>query len=175
MLRQLDGGCSVPIGCETTIIEEIDSSHRSTSNSPIIISRPSTPYDKHSATITLTGTITSLAGTSSVIATATKLVHSLADAEALGLEIALQLVAKGGRVILEELGKHIKEVGGEEGKEIPFEANTPPSMTYSTEMRKPVQPIEISNVSPPSSPTLKSSRPRSLTYPGDQCQRPAGW
>lgn len=177
MLRYTEGGCSLPIGCETTIVEEIARSMRSTTPSRSnglspIISRPSTPYDKHIATISLTGTITSLAGTSSVIATSTRLIHSIEEAEIMGEDIAKELIRKGGRAILEELGKHIKEVGGEEGKEIPFESNNHLDLTYSTEM------IKVAGVGSPlaSAPIpIKSPRPRSLTYPGDVCKRPAGW
>lgn len=62
----------------------------------------------HHATLELTGTITSLSGTRSVIATSRRRIHSVEDAEELGMEIARELVAGGGQDILEELGRHVK-------------------------------------------------------------------
>lgn len=117
MLKVVSGGCSTPLGCRTTIIEA-PSSHENTS---ISLSRHSTPYDSHSATITLTGTITSLSGATSVITTLSKLCNSIADCETLGSEVALALIARGGKGILEELGKHIDEVG-DQSRMIPLEA-----------------------------------------------------
>ncbi|KAL8293146.1 hypothetical protein RQP46_000840 [Phenoliferia psychrophenolica] len=157
MLHYLEGGCSVPVGCETFLVEEVElaacpvvgrknqsplptpllnaggpplqiggTTHRNGISNGLPIGhplRPSHPHDPHSATLTLTGNITSLAGTSSVLATATRLIHSIAEAEQLGADIAKELVAGGGRAILEELGRHIKDVQGEDGKEIPVVPN----------------------------------------------------
>ncbi|GAA6015093.1 hypothetical protein JCM10207_008728 [Rhodosporidiobolus poonsookiae] len=78
----------------------------------------------HHATLELTGTITSLSGTSAVIVTLRRRVHSVEDCEVLGAEVARELIEGGGKEILTELGRHVKEVGGGEqahdGKEIPF-------------------------------------------------------
>ncbi|KAK4705791.1 hydroxymethylbilane synthase, partial [Phenoliferia sp. Uapishka_3] len=158
MLHYLEGGCSVPVGCETFLVEEVKQAQcpvigpRNSSSSlpeplanaggpPLQIGgtthrngisnglpighplRPSHPHDPHSATLTLVGNITSLAGTSSVLASATRLIHSISEAEQMGADIAKELVAGGGRAILEELGKHIKDVQGEDGKLIPVEPN----------------------------------------------------
>ncbi|KAM0754214.1 hypothetical protein T439DRAFT_323088 [Meredithblackwellia eburnea MCA 4105] len=154
MLHYLEGGCSVPVGCESFLVEETDpalcpvvgfrgplSPLKAVIPSPLPnplplprngISnglplghplRPSHPNDPHSAHLTLTGTITSLSGSRSVIATRQKLIHSIAEAEEMGKEIAQELIKGGGRSILEELGRHIKDVQGVDGKEIPLEPN----------------------------------------------------
>lgn len=198
MLGVLEGGCSVPVGCETRLVEE-------KTRCPVMVTglalegvpnphvdpktqRPSSPYDQHSATLTLTGTITSLAGTSSVLATSTRLVHSIEEAEALGADIANELIKGGGREILEELGKHVKEVGGEEGAEIPFESNRALSIpipivgrNYGMDDPEESAVLNESLAQSPKSPTspfgsLKGrSRHGSLTYPGEVCLRPSGW
>ncbi|GAA5869045.1 hypothetical protein JCM8547_008685 [Rhodosporidiobolus lusitaniae] len=92
----------------------------------------------HHATLELTGTITSLSGTHAVIATAKRRIHCIEDAELLGEEVARELVEGGGKDILTELGRHVKEVGGpdsqHDGKEVgqgekyvvPGGANTAP-------------------------------------------------
>ncbi|GAA5889331.1 hypothetical protein JCM6882_000710 [Rhodosporidiobolus microsporus] len=93
-----------------------------------------TASPSHHATLELTGTITSLSGTHAVIATLRRRVHCVEDCEALGAEIAKELIEGGGDRILTELGRHVKEVGGgdaaHDGKPIPFAipggANTAP-------------------------------------------------
>ncbi len=144
MLHYLEGGCSVPVGCESSI-EEIEplpvddslvkaalvnSANGSRRGSPTLGSRSSSrsstlrtgrdsPHpmvdDDHSARITLTGTVTSLSGQSSVLASHTANVYSIADCEALGKAVARELIAKGADEILRELGRHVKEVQGEGG------------------------------------------------------------
>jgi len=76
-LRVLEGGCSVPVGTATTL-------------------------DAHGK-LTITGTITSLAGDRHVEQTRSKEVNSVEGAEALGQEVALALIETGGRVILDEV------------------------------------------------------------------------
>ncbi|ORY54597.1 porphobilinogen deaminase, dipyromethane cofactor binding domain-domain-containing protein [Leucosporidium creatinivorum] len=105
MLKVLEGGCSVPVGVESSLVE------LALPGSPppqaTFLSGAPRPHnraeDPHAATITLHGTVTSLSGTSSVIASITRNVYSIADAEALGADIAAELIAGGGREILEEL------------------------------------------------------------------------
>lgn len=145
MLHFLEGGCSVPVGCESSIEEieplpvELDLVKAALTNSANGTSRRSSPTlgsrsssrsstlrtgrdsphpmvdDAHSARITLTGTVTSLSGLSSVLASHTADVHSIADCEALGKAVARELIAKGADEILRELGRHVKEVQGEGG------------------------------------------------------------
>ena len=126
MLKVLEGGCSVPVGCESKLVEEPPKDgHRPAM--PRLMSgvprKPNRATDPHSATVTLTGTVTSLAGTSSVVAAITRTIHSVDEAEQLGADVAEELVAGGGKEILEELGRHVKEVHGNEGQEIAFESN----------------------------------------------------
>lgn len=113
LLRRCEGGCSVPISTVTSIrplgVEEAGAcpvAHK--------MANVATALDEvHPAYLTLTGAITSLAGTRSIERTMSRVVHSMVDAEALGESVASQLIAHGGRSILEELGKHVQEVKGE--------------------------------------------------------------
>lgn len=150
MLHYLEGGCSVPVGCESSI-EEIEPlpvtvdlvkaaltnsangngngtststsrrslGSRSSSRSSTLRTGRDSPHpmvdDDHSARLTLTGTVTSLSGLTSVLASHTADVHSIADCEALGKAVARELIAKGADEILRELGRHVKEVQGEGG------------------------------------------------------------
>ncbi|KAL8286698.1 hypothetical protein RQP46_004226 [Phenoliferia psychrophenolica] len=205
MLHYLEGGCSVPVGCESFLVEEID-----VNKCPVVggtptktlravdlpangISdglpfghplRPTNPHDPHSATLTLTGTITSLAGTSSVLATKTRLIHSIAEAEQMGAEIARELVAGGGRAILEELGRHIKDVQGEDGKEIPSEPNglgagyplVPTKSAVNTAPEVKSEHAEKSEqVEMPGGAGAELGKRRSVFQEGEVCQRPSGW
>jgi len=79
MLRVLEGGCSVPVGTAT----EIDASGK----------------------LTLTGTVTSLTGDRHVEQTRSRQINTVADAEALGEEVAKVLIETGGREILDEVTK----------------------------------------------------------------------
>lgn len=121
-MRVLEGGCSVPVACESRLVDLAPAPTSTTerkSNGRHIISI----YDPHSARMTLTGNITSLSGATSVTRIQTAIINSIADAEALGASVAQELIAGGGKAILEELGRHVKEVTGPEGKELPFESN----------------------------------------------------
>lgn len=154
----LEGGCSVPVGAESSI-EEIEetaaqlaaeeqdlvklalvtnntavtnerpvfqTSSRSSSRSSTLRTGRSSPHpmvdDPHAARLTLTGTVTSLSGLTTVVANATAVVRSIAECEALGARVAKDLIAKGADQILKELGRHVKEVQGE-GTFIPLEPN----------------------------------------------------
>ena len=156
MLHVLQGGCSVPVGAETEITKiHTDSATRL-------------------ASLTLTGTVTSLSGKASVLATITRQVSTIEDAEAVGAAVAEELIATGGRQILAELGKHIKEVGGPEldGKEMPFvgnnlgercAVNTPP--VTSVARRESFGASEL----------LKSPPRTVYKDEGEVCLRPEGW
>lgn len=73
---------------------------------------PSCPSDArmttHHATLTLTGTITSLSGTRAVLCTLARRVHSIWECEQLGADVARELIEGGGDEILTELGRHVK-------------------------------------------------------------------
>lgn len=89
-LRVLEGGCSVPVGVESSIVEErIDVDGE-------VVSR---------STLTLTGTVTSLSGTKHVVQTLTKAVGSLKEAEVVGEAVARTLIENGAKDILAEIGK----------------------------------------------------------------------
>ncbi|KAF8588486.1 porphobilinogen deaminase [Ramaria rubella] len=79
-LRVLEGGCSVPVGTQTVLEGEGEV-----------------------ATLTLTGTITSLSGDRHVQQTLSREVSTVEDAEALGEEVAKSLIGTGGREILQEV------------------------------------------------------------------------
>ncbi|GAA6062847.1 hypothetical protein JCM10212_001853 [Sporobolomyces blumeae] len=176
MLKVLEGGCSVPVGCETKLTQVwvkggegddvqlkgyitpqaaaaerlsgyfgtsprvngakslYDRKHENgTTDSRLVIPSPhlcphhDTQGSLHHATLTLTGTITSLSGTHAVISTVSRKVHSVDDCEALGRDVALELIEGGGKEILTELGRHVKEVGGDEldGRPIPSSIPAP--------------------------------------------------
>jgi len=168
MLKVLEGGCSVPVGCETKLSQvwvkggegdlkenrvngfitpqvhqrninnnkggyfglPPNTNNNNNDDSRLIIPSPhlcphhDTQSSLHHAVLTLTGTITSLSGLSSVVSTISRKVHSVDDCETLGRDVALELIEGGGKEILTELGRHVKEVGGEDsnhdGKEIPI-------------------------------------------------------
>lgn len=225
MLHYLEGGCSVPVGCETFLVEELDPAKCPASRrcpvvkagvavgnisgltSSLLLSggpsphptlelprngisnglplghplRPTSPHDPHSATLTLTGTITSLAGTSSVIASTTRLIHSIEEAEQMGRDIAKELVHGGGKAILEELGRHIKDVQGEDGKEIPVEPNGnglgyPVKSPINTAPQAKSLHAEMpGGGTVPEEATLSVSPHRTVFVEGEVCLRPAGW
>lgn len=141
MLHYLEGGCSVPVGCETTLVDvsstSLDWGDEESASPPSKI-----------ANMTLTGTITSLSGLAFVIVTESAVVESAEEARALGERVAVELIRRGGRAILEELAKHVKEVGQEEGKEVPFQPRGLPQADA----------VE-----------------RSVYLEADACMRPAGW
>ncbi|KAI5478546.1 major facilitator superfamily protein [Pseudohyphozyma bogoriensis] len=190
MLKILEGGCSVPVGCESFLVEEVDVALCPVAGAPSAPTSPridahfirngisnglppghpspkTSPHDPHSATLTLTGTITSLAGTSFVIASSTRLVHSIAEAEALGAEIARELVIGGGREILQELGRHVKEVTGVDGQEIPMVGNNA-RPSNGIDMPPPAKNL----VCPVTHATSPKSPHRTVFREGEVCLRP---
>ncbi|GAA5939467.1 hydroxymethylbilane synthase [Sporobolomyces koalae] len=234
MLKVLEGGCSVPVGCETKLTQvwvkggEGDAKENRVNGtvtpqvhvrsaksngggyfnlpsvngvtkednrliipSPHICPHHDTQTSLHHATLTLTGTITSLSGTHSVISTISRKVHSVDDCEALGRDVALELIEGGGKEILTELGRHVKEVGGDEldGRPIPTSI---PSPTPAHPMSIPIHPANHSvatdqvlehmqAVSPPSASNgYLSKSPKSVPKvfrvgSGEKCLRPQGW
>lgn len=192
----LEGGCSVPVGCESKLVElPLPKEGGKTEPTLLMSGAPRPPNraeDPHAATITLNGTITSLSGTSAVFSTITRKCYSLEEVEQLGAEVAQELIASGGKEILEELGRHVKEVHGEDGVEIPggvtFEVggraavNTAPA---GAKARRGSMGQSLSK-SPPTSPKSREGLLLGLAPPpphphrtvfkeGEVCLRPQGW
>lgn len=86
----------------------LPSLHNCTHRPGLHPSCPSSTSLTHHATLTLTGTITSLSGTRAVFCTLARRVHSVIDCEQLGADVAKELVEGGGKEILTELGRHVK-------------------------------------------------------------------
>ncbi|BGP42074.1 porphobilinogen deaminase [Rhodotorula kratochvilovae] len=131
----------------------------------------------HHATLTLTGTITSLSGTHGVRCTLSRRVHGIDDAEQLGADVARELVESGGREILTELGRHVKEVGGadeqHDGNEIPLEA---PGAVPIAGVPAPAQNGTAAHAAMSKSPAKSPHSLRgAFRGDGDKCLRPAGW
>ena len=87
MLRVLEGGCSVPVGVWTTL-------------TPVV--------QDQEAHLKIDAVIASLAGDRSITASIEGVIKSNQDAEALGKEIAFMLIERGGKEILEELGRKVE-------------------------------------------------------------------
>ncbi|GAA5833799.1 hypothetical protein JCM3766R1_000100 [Sporobolomyces carnicolor] len=247
MLKVLEGGCSVPVGCETkltqvwvkggegdakenrvngTVTPQVhqrggkangggyfglpadavkDQENRLIIPSPHLCPHHDTQGSLHHATLTLTGTITSLSGQSSVVSKISRKVHSVEDCEKLGRDVALELIEGGGKEILTELGRHVKEVGGGDefdGRPIPTSVPCPsPNQTTTTggggprPIEMPVHPAdhdvatehvlhEMGQVSPPNHSNgfaLLSKSPKSgpkvfkVGSSEGKCLRPQGW
>ncbi|KAK4047858.1 porphobilinogen deaminase [Microbotryomycetes sp. JL221] len=175
MLQVLEGGCSVPVGCETRLVEALPANGHNSNNGIDSNGRANgrplnRATDPHTAQLTLHGSVTSLAGTSSVTASITRTVHSIQEAEALGAAVAHELLESGARDILTELGRHVKEVHGEDGQEIPFEVNGRAAVNIpppSAKARRGSMGQAMSPTSPPSHRTVFKN--------GEVCLRPQGW
>lgn len=103
LLRTLEGGCSVPVGCASTLV---DLSAPSTSSSSLA----------KKAELTLQGVVTSLDGSREVSTSMSEIVNSRSQAEALGRRVAEKLKEQGADAILEELGR-LKEKKVQEEQE----------------------------------------------------------
>lgn len=101
MLRKLQGGCSSPVGVNTTL-EEI----------PVEVDGKVVRVDKR---IKLQGRIVHPHGTSQVITEASAVVSSDADAEALGSEVAQKLFDTGARELLAQI-KEISYAFGQQAE-----------------------------------------------------------
>lgn len=82
MLRVLEGGCSVPVGVTSELVDE-----------------------GSGKSLKLTGTVTSLDGSQHVQHTHTAQILSRQEAEEAGEKLARNLIEKGAGVILEDIGK----------------------------------------------------------------------
>ncbi|KAH8827985.1 hypothetical protein DL96DRAFT_1669246 [Flagelloscypha sp. PMI_526] len=81
MLRVLEGGCSVPVGVSTSLIENVDGTK----------------------VLSITGAVTSLDGSEHVEKSLEENVKSLEEAEALGKRLAQVLVESGAKKILDDI------------------------------------------------------------------------
>lgn len=178
MLHVLEGGCSVPVGCETEIVEL-----KCPVNGVAVGASYAGVQDRHAATLTLHGSVTSLSGTSSVLATITRQVFTIADAEQLGADVAAELINGGGKKILQELGKHVKEVAvGKEldGKEMPYVGNNLGMVGERSAVNTP--PVSavarrgsMGQVAEESEVLLLKSPKRTVFKESEVCLRPEGW
>jgi len=87
MLRELEGGCSVPVGVRSSLVEEEDGVE----------------------VLTLVGCVTSIDGLTHVQKELKERVSSLQDAEKVGVKLAQALVQNGASFILEGI-KKLKEI-----------------------------------------------------------------
>jgi hydroxymethylbilane synthase len=89
-LRKLEGGCSVPVGVCSDLVESADGGPK----------------------LSLTGTVTSLDGKEFVVFTVeSRVVNSVEEAEQVGLEVAEALIANGAARILKEIEISKRESG----------------------------------------------------------------
>jgi hydroxymethylbilane synthase len=88
MLRVLEGGCSVPVGVESRLVEDAQGGPK--------------------GTLTLDAVIVSLDGQTAVEESVSRVVENVQQAIELGSDLAQQLIDRGGREILEELGKKVE-------------------------------------------------------------------
>ncbi|KAG1874135.1 porphobilinogen deaminase, dipyromethane cofactor binding domain-containing protein [Suillus tomentosus] len=86
LLRELEGGCSVPVGVSTSL-SQIDKSAGKLTR----------------ATLEITGCVTSLDGSVHVQDTLSQEVESIQGAEELGKNLATKLLANGAKVILDDI------------------------------------------------------------------------
>jgi hydroxymethylbilane synthase len=86
LLKELEGGCSVPVGVSTSL-SQIDKSAGELTR----------------ATLTITGCVTSLDGSAHVQDTLSQEVESIQGAEELGRNLAIKLMSNGAKVILDDI------------------------------------------------------------------------
>lgn len=122
LLRCLEGGCSVPVGVETTWEDADpkdadpetpfgDRDQETLSSNDTVSSHPS----NKSSILTLHAMVVSLDGQTCVSSSRRQRVHGDADAEECGFELAKDLVDKGAGAILEKIGLNrgkIQDAGG---------------------------------------------------------------
>jgi len=89
-LRVLEGGCSVPVGVETSLVPVRGEGRNA---------------GPERCMLTMTGTVTGLQGTPHVELTVMEEVESVEDSEVLGARLAHQLIKEGALAILEEITK----------------------------------------------------------------------
>jgi hydroxymethylbilane synthase len=97
LLRVLEGGCSVPVGVETQFLPPARGTE--TDEATYLALRP----------LALRATIASLDGQTAIYHEVTRQIYSKQEAEALGREVAEVLIDRGGKAILEELGRIVQQ------------------------------------------------------------------
>jgi hydroxymethylbilane synthase len=97
MLHELEGGCSVPVGVETQFLPPARG--KETDQAKYLGERP----------LALRAIIASLDGTRVIEHEVSRQIYSKAEAVSLGCEMAQWLIQKGGRAILEELGRIVEQ------------------------------------------------------------------
>jgi hydroxymethylbilane synthase len=80
ILRELQGGCSIPVGARSKL---------------------DIADDNHSGILTLTGCVTALDGSAQVEHTLTETVRSREEAEAVGTKLGGILLASGARIMID--------------------------------------------------------------------------
>lgn len=95
MLHVLEGGCSVPVGVETSL-------------NPPSEARCARPAAAEPQVLTVKAIVASLDGQTAIEYSASRPVTRIRDAEQLGHDVAVALIERGGKAILEELGRIVE-------------------------------------------------------------------
>ena len=90
LLRELEGGCSVPVGVDSALID---------------VATTTTEGGLSRATLRLTGCVTSIDGTTHVQDTIEERISDAEQATAVGVRLAHVLMDKGAKAILEDITK----------------------------------------------------------------------
>lgn len=123
MLRTLEGGCSVPVGVETRFVGEDEDENEGTptaagsSNGHANGNGNGSSSTGKTRQLEVRAIIASLDGTRAIHHLETRAITTKADAEQLGHDVAVVLIQRGGKEILEELGRivEMKNVNGVTG------------------------------------------------------------
>ena len=86
LLRELEGGCSVPVGVSTSLSQIVKSGGQLTS-----------------ATLTITGCVTSIDGSVHIQDTLSQEAQSIQEVEELGRKLATTLMLNGAKAILDDI------------------------------------------------------------------------
>ena len=94
LLRVLEGGCSVPVGVHTVLVDETPAE--------------GAKAGEHQARLSITGSVTSLQGDRHVEHSMEAEVRSVDEAEVIGARLAKVLIDTGAKAILDEINKNRK-------------------------------------------------------------------
>ena len=95
LLRVLEGGCSVPVGVHTSLVDETPAEGAT--------------EGEHQARLSITGSVTSLQGDRHVEHSIEAEVRSVEEAEAVGARLAKVLIDTGAKEILDEINEDRKQ------------------------------------------------------------------
>ena len=118
MLRVLEGGCSVPVGVDTSWAEEYGEEHEKSSgvgNQDPPQAVDNNPSSDLKPRMEITASVTSLDGSDSIEGTLILPVSSDEEADGAGMQMAKDLIGKGAEMILREITLNrtrIEEEGG---------------------------------------------------------------